>query len=301
MAAKMETARWAKAGAWLSGLLSEDTRRTLRIFSASRLSLLGLSIILFWIAIAFVGPTIAPYGFDAMSLPERLLPPSGEHLLGTDWLGHDVLSRILWGTRITILWGLLPIGLAMMIGLPTGTIAGYFGGWLSVLIMRLADLFLSVPALLLAVAIAASLGPSLLSAMLAVSVVWWPWYTRLMHAETLALKERVFVQAARGLGASDGHIMARHILPNCLSTILVRASMDLGFSVLYMAALGFIGMGAQPPSPEWGLAVSIGREYMPQFWWMCVFPGLAVFSVVFGFNTMGDGIRDAFDPEIRGR
>jgi peptide/nickel transport system permease protein len=301
MTTRLGTETLGKPSTWASRLISEERIRTFRIFFANRLSLVGLSIILFWLAVAVIGPAIAPYPYSEQHLADRLQPPGGAHVLGTDHLGRDVFSRILWGARITMIWGLLPIGVAMLIGVPTGTVAAYFGGRVEVLMMRTADLFLSIPALVLAVAIAAALGPSLFSAMVAVSIVWWPWYTRLMHAETLALKETVFVEAAKGLGASGLHIMARHILPNSVSTILVRMSMDLGFSVLYMAALGFIGMGAQPPSPEWGLAVSIGREYMPERWWMGVFPGLAVFTVVFGFNTMGDGVRDAFDPEIRGR
>jgi len=301
MTTQHATANRGGASGLAAQLLSDGTRRTFRIFFANRLSVVGVSIILIWIVVAIIGPSVAPYTYYEQHLAERLQPPGGTHVLGTDHLGRDVLSRILWGTRVTLTWGLLPIVAAVLIGVPTGIVAGYFGGWLGVSIMRLADLFLSVPALMFAVAIAAALGPSLSSALVAVSLVWWPWYTRLMHAETLALKEKVFVEAAQGLGASGVHVMLRHILPNTVSTILVRTSMDLGFSVLYMAALGFIGLGAQPPSPEWGLAVSIGREYMPEFWWMAVFSGLAVFSVVFGFNMIGDGIRDAFDPEIRGR
>lgn len=290
-----------RLGGLASTVLSEENRRTVRIFMSNRFAILGLAIVLLWVVIAFIGPAVAPYAYDDQDLVRRLQPPSAQHWLGTDWMGRDVFSRILWGARVTLSWGLMPIALALVIGVPTGAIGGYYGGWLGGLVMRVADLFLAVPALVLAIAITAALGPSLFNAMLAIAVVWWPWYTRLIHAETLALREQVFVDAARGLGASGVHILVRHILPNTLSTILVRSSMDLGFSVLYMAALGFIGMGAQPPSSEWGLMVSSGRSYMPEWWWISLCPGLAIFSVVFGFNMIGDGIRDAFDPEIRGR
>jgi peptide/nickel transport system permease protein len=301
MAANAVEAKASPLSSLASNLFSEDRRRTVRIFLDNRLSVLGLGLILFWVVVALVGPFVAPYTYDEQDIVRRLEEPSSDYLLGTDWLGRDILSRILSGARITLFWGLMPIALAIVVGVPTGAIGGYFEGWFGSLIMRLADLFLSVPALLLAIAITTALSPSIFNAMLAISVVWWPWYTRLIHAQTLSLKEQVFVEAAQGLGASGRHILIRHVLPNTLSTILVRASMDLGFSVLYMAGLGFIGLGAQPPSPEWGLMVSSGRSYMPEHWWISLFAGLAIFSVVFGFNAMGDGVRDALDPEIRGR
>ena len=284
-----------------AGFLSQDQRDILRIFLRNRLSVLGLCIVVFWIVVAIVGPTLAPLPPQEMNIMNRRSPPNASHPLGTDWLGRDVFSRVLHGTPITLMIGVVPIAIAIVIGVPTGAIAGYFGGRVETLIMRTADIFLSVPALVLAIAVTAALGPSLLNAMIAVSVVWWPWYTRLIHSQTLSLSKRVFVEAATGLGASHRTIIVRHLLPNMASSIFVRGSLDLGFAVLTMAGLGFIGMGAQAPSPEWGLAVSLGRRFMPEFWWISVFPGVAIFSVVLGFNLLGDGIRDALDPEIRGR
>ena len=284
-----------------TGFLSSDQRDILRIFLRNRLSVLGLGIVIFWLVVAIIGPALAPLPPQEMDIMNRRSPPNAAHPLGTDWLGRDVFSRVLHGTPITLLIGIVPIAIAILIGVPTGAIAGYFGGRVESLIMRTADIFLSVPALVLAIAVTAALGPSLLNAMIAVSVVWWPWYTRLIHSQTLSLSKRVFVEAAIGLGASHRSIIVRHLLPNMASSIFVRGSLDLGFAVLTMAGLGFIGMGAQAPSPEWGLAVSLGRRFMPEFWWISVFPGLAIFSVVLGFNLLGDGIRDALDPEIRGR
>lgn len=284
-----------------TSFLSQDQRDILRIFLRNRLSVLGLCIVVFWIVVAIVGPTLAPLPPQEMDIMNRRSPPNASRPLGTDWLGRDVFSRVLHGTPITLMIGVVPIAIAIVIGVPTGAIAGYFGGRVETLIMRTADIFLSVPALVLAIAVTAALGPSLLNAMIAVSVVWWPWYTRLIHSQTLSLSKRVFVEAATGLGASHRTIIVRHLLPNMASSIFVRGSLDLGFAVLTMAGLGFIGMGAQAPSPEWGLAVSLGRRFMPEFWWISVFPGVAIFSVVLGFNLLGDGIRDALDPEIRGR
>ncbi len=281
--------------------LPEGTEHTIRIFLANRMAVFGLLILLFWMFIAVAGPAIAPYHYEDQNLFERLKPPSAAHWMGTDWLGRDVFSIVLWGARITLLWGLLPIVVTMLLGVPAGAIAGFFGGWPRAIIMRLSDLFLAIPSLLLAIAITAALSPSLFNAMVAISIVWWPSYSRLVEAQTLSLKEEVFVDAARGLGASRLYIIIRHILPNCLPMLLVRGSMDIGFSILYMAALGFIGLGAQPPTPEWGVAVSSGRSYMPEYWWVSLFAGLAVFSVVLGCNLVGDGIRDAVDPKIRGR
>ena len=284
-----------------TSFLSQDQRDILRIFLRNRLSVLGLCIVVFWIVVAIVGPTLAPLPPQEMDIMNRRSPPNASRPLGTDWLGRDVFSRLLHGAPITLMIGVVPIAIAIVIGVPTGAIAGYFGGRVETLIMRTADIFLSVPALVLAIAVTAALGPSLLNAMIAVSVVWWPWYTRLIHSQTLSLSKRVFVEAATGLGASHRTIIVRHLLPNMASSIFVRGSLDLGFAVLTMAGLGFIGMGAQAPSPEWGLAVSLGRRFMPEFWWISVFPGVAIFSVVLGFNLLGDGIRDALDPEIRGR
>jgi peptide/nickel transport system permease protein len=198
-----------------------------------------------------------------------------------------------------MLAGIVPIILSLAFGVPLGALAGMYRGKTEGFIMRTADTLLAMPQLLLAIAIAAALGPSLPNAMLAVAIVRWPNYTRLIHGQTLSLKEREFIDAARALGVSRGKIILRHILPNTLSSVIVTFTTDLGFGILTMAGLSFVGMGAQPPTPEWGLAINEGRIYMPRFWWLAVFPGLAIFTLVLGCNLIGDGLRDAFDPRRR--
>jgi peptide/nickel transport system permease protein len=206
---------------------------------------------------------------------------------------------VIVGARISLTAGLIVVLLAGGIGVTLGAIAGYFGGWVNELIMRITDIFFTVPPLILALAISAALGPSITNAMAAISLVWWPGYCRLTQGEVLALKEKNFVEAARCQGATRWRIIWSHILPNAISPIIVKASMDIGFAILYTAALGFIGVGAQPPTPEWGQMVSAGRRYLPTWWWYSTFPGLAIFITVLGFNLLGDGLRDVFDPKAR--
>lgn len=284
--------------------LPQDREETLYLFLRNPLTVLGALVILTWSLVAVLAPILAPFPQDAIAathLQQRLLPPSDSHWLGTDYLGRDILSRVLFGSRITLVGGIVPIGIAMLIGTPLGAIAGFFGGRLEGAIMRIADVFLALPALVLAIVVTSALGPSLFNVMLALSIIWWPWYARLTHAQALSLKQELFVEAARGLGASRFFIVVRHILPNSIGTVLIKGSTDLGFGILTMAGLGFIGMGAQPPSPEWGLDVSVARSYLWPYWWTAFFPGLAIFSVVLGFNLVGDGLRDALDPRMRGQ
>lgn len=287
---------------WTARFASPNSEETFYLFFTNPTAIVALVIVVVWFVIAIFADRIAPYPSHATgstNLSDRFLPPSGQYWFGTDGLGRDVLSRVIMGSRVSITSGLIPIAVAVLIGVPLGALAGFFGGWLETLIMRLADLLLSLPNLVLAIAIGAVLGPSLENAMLALIAVWWPSFARVIHGQTLALKEQAFVQAARGLGLSNWQIIRQHILPNCSSTLIVMFTMDLGFGILTMASLGFVGVGAQPPSPEWGLAVSIGRANMPNWWWTSFFPGLAIFTIVLAFNLLGDAIRDALDPRKR--
>jgi peptide/nickel transport system permease protein len=276
-----------------------NLRRQARRFARNRLAVAGLVIVLFLLLIAAIGPYIAPYPEDAegaLHISERLQGPSRDHLMGTDDVGADIFSRVLIGTRLSLGVGGIVILLAVLIGIPLGALAGYFGGIVNEIIMRITDIFLTIPGLILALAIAAALGPSIRNAMIALSIVWWPGYCRLTQAQFLSLRQDVYVEAARTIGARDGRIIFRHILPNTLTPMLVKISMDLGFAILTAAGLSFIGVGAQPPTPEWGAMVSLGRKYMPEWWWYSAFPGGAIFIAVFAFNMLGDGLRDMLDP-----
>jgi peptide/nickel transport system permease protein len=232
-----------------------------------------------------------------MNLGNRLKPPSAAHWFGTDEMGNDILSRVVMATRTSLWVGLTIVGIAAVVGVPLGIAAGYFGGLTRTLIMRVTDVFLSVPGLVLALAIVAALGPGILNGIVALSIVWWPGYVRLVEAKALALRSEPFVEAARAVGAGHARILALHILPNCTSPIIVKASMDMGLAILAAASLGFVGLGAKPPAPEWGAMISVARTYMPNWWWYAVFPGVAIYLTVLGFNLFGDGLRDILDPK----
>ncbi len=268
-------------------------------FSRSPSALLGLALVAAFLLLAAIGPAIAPYPQDALGhidLSHRLLPPSASHPFGTDEMGDDILTRVLIGTRTSLWIGLTITGLAMLVGVPLGIAAGYFGGRLRSLIMRVTDVFLAVPGLVLALAIVASLGPGILHAILALAIVWWPGYVRLTEAKALTLRNEAYVEAARTMGAGHGWILVRHILPNCASPLVVKASMDMGMAVLAASSLGFIGLGAKPPAPEWGAMIATARGFMPDWWWYSAFPGLFIFLTVLGFSLFGDGLRDMLDP-----
>jgi peptide/nickel transport system permease protein len=275
---------------------------TVYTLSRSPLSVIGFFLVAIFFFAALIGPMIITHPEDirgAVHMDQKLKSPSSTHPFGTDEVGRDIYSRVVIGTRLSLQIGLIIIFVAMGIGVPLGIIAGYIGGWLNEIIMRVTDIFLSVPGLLLALAIVGALGPGITNAMLALSIVWWPGYVRLVQGKTLALREESFVEAAKSIGASKLRIVFNHILPNCTSPIIVKASMDMGMAILFAANLGFIGVGAQPPAPEWGAMISSGRNYLPDHWWMATFPGLAILVTVLGFNLLGDGLRDVLDPQSR--
>ena len=277
-------------------------RESLYLLSRNKLSLLALIILVLLALIAILAPYIAPYPedfADAAHMSEKLLPPSAQHWMGTDELGRDIFSRVLYGTRVSLRAALCAVGLSLVIGIPLGAIAGSFGGWVDNVIMRITDVFLSFPPLLLAIAMVALMGSSLNNAVLAISLSWWPWYTRLVRGQAISVKERKFVQAAETIGTSRMKIIFKHIIPNCISPVIVQASMDIGGVILTVASLSFLGLGAQLPTPEWGLMISTGRRFFPDSWWYCIFPGLAIFITVLCFNLLGDAIREILDPKTR--
>lgn len=283
---------------------ARDAKRTVRTFFRNPLSIAGLIIACGFFILGFIAPYITPYPDDvtgAIHTKQRLQAPSREHLFGTDDVGRDVYSRVIYGTRISLQIALVIVGVATCIGVPLGLMAGFSGGVIEEVIMRFTDIFLAVPGIVLAVTIVSALGPGIINVMIALSIVWWPGYVRLVRGQAKALREEVFVEASTAIGSSRARIMFRHILPNCFSVITVKMSMDMGMAILSAAGLGFIGIGAQPPSPEWGAMISGGRWYLPTWWWYAVFPGLAIWLTVLGFNLLGDGLRDVFDPKQRGR
>jgi peptide/nickel transport system permease protein len=284
------------ATAWIAPV---RRRGTLRRLVANPLSAVGLALVLFAVAVAVAAPLITPADPIAMMPDLRLQPPSLAHWMGTDDGGRDILSRIIFGTRSSLLTALGILATASVTGTAIGLAAGYFGGWIDEILMRVTDMFLAFPALVLAMGLAATLGPSLFNAMLATAVVWWPWYARLVRGQALHLKQEAFVEAARVSGASALRIAFHHILRNCLTPIIVQMSLDIGYAILTLASLSFIGLGAQPPTPEWGSMVSIGRDYFLDQWWMVTFPGLAIFLAVMAFNLLGDGLQEALSPRLR--
>jgi len=262
----------------------------------------GVLIILFFTAVALLAPFLAPYpqeGAGVPNPPNKFLPPSSAHVFGTDYLGRDILSRVILGSQVSLTVAVVVIVLAIIIGTPLGAIAGYVGGTVDELIMRVTDVFLSFPSLLLSIILLATLGPGLTNAMISLSLTWWPWYTRIMRAQAVSLRERTYVDAARVMGVSNLWILLRHILPNAITPILVQGTMDMSSAILAEAGLSFIGLGAQAPSPEWGLMVSTGRIYILNYWWFPTFPGLAIFAIAVAFNLFGDGLREILDPKTR--
>ncbi|MHB8778821.1 MAG: ABC transporter permease [Anaerolineales bacterium] len=272
-------------------------RRSLRSLRRNPMAMLGLVIILFWAVAATIAPFTSMRDPLAQTIGDRLKPPSSQYWFGTDELGRDVFSRVIYGARISLPIGFVVIMFAVMMGLLVGASAGYIGGTYDLLIMRLADITLAFPSIVLALAIAAVLGPSITNALIAMVLVWWPEYARLMRSQVLSVKHNEYVMAAIALGASRNRILMIHILPNTFAPILVKASLDAGSAILNIAALSFIGLGAVPPTPEWGAMISTGR-YQFYSWWLTTFPGLAILMVVLGYNFLGEGVRDSFDPRM---
>ncbi len=280
-----------------------DIRLSLYLFSRSPLSVIGMVLVGAFFLIALIGPLIVSFPEDAtgaVHMSQKLTAPDSQFYFGTDEMGRDVYTRVILGTRISLKIGLIIVCVAMGIGVPLGITAGFVGGWVNEVIMRITDIFLAIPGLILALAIIGALGPGITNSMIALSIVWWPGYVRLVQGKTLSLKEESFVEAAKSVGAGKARIIFLHILPNCTSPIIIKASMDMGMAILAAAGLGFVGVGAQPPAPEWGAMISIARNYLPNWWWYATFPGLAIFITVLGFNLLGDGLRDILDPQSRG-
>jgi len=265
------------------------------------LTLAGVLIIGALVGIALVASLIAPADPTRTNLEIRFDPPTRAHPFGTDQLGRDILSRVIYGTRVSLRIAILTAVIATTIGAPLGIVSGYFRGRVDDLLMRLTDMFMAFPRLILAMAIAAALRPSLENVIIAISLAAWPAYARLARSVTLGLREETFVEAARALGAGSMRILSRHVLPGVLSPLVIQISLDMGGIILTAAGLGFIGIGAQPPTPEWGVMIADGRNYITQQWWVSTFPGIAIALVVLGFNLLGDGIRDLLDPRLRGR
>ncbi len=266
------------------------------------LFLVGLSVVAALLFAAIFAPYITPFPQDAghgINFAEKLKPPSLKHFFGADALGRDIFTRVVFGTRMSLKIGFTVIFVALAIGVPLGLIAGFFGGKIDELIMRVSDMFLAFPPLLLPMAIAAALGPSIMNAMIAIAISWFPWYVRLIRAQVLTVKEELYVESARSIGVSRSMILIRHILPNSLAPIIIQASMDMGYAILAAASLSFIGVGARPPTVEWGLMITSARAYFLDYWWTVTFPGLAIFVSVLAFNLVGDGLRDILDPKIR--
>ncbi len=272
---------------------------TLRILARNPSAVIGGIIIAVMVLLAVCAPLLAPFDPVKLSLPDRLLAPGAGHFFGTDELGRDIFTRVLYGARISLSIGLLVIGVAGVSGAIIGATSGYFGGKIDSVIMRAMDVILSFPSLVLALALAAAMGPSLVNAIFATAFVMIPKFARMVRGEALAVREMPFVAASRVAGAGHGFIIRRHILPNCLNSAIVLATLTLGDAILIAASLSFIGLGAQPPTPEWGAMIASGRKFLMDQWWYATFPGLFILFTVIGFNILGDALRDVLDPRIR--
>ncbi len=276
--------------------------RRFRRMGGNPFGVAGAVIVVVLLLVALLSPWIVPYpeAVAGQVLPAlRFAPPSLAHPFGANELGQDIFSLVIAGSRVTLFAALAVVIIGTVAGTLIGGIAGYAGGWIDEVLMRTTDLVLSLPSLIMAIAVAAALGPGIPNMVVAIAVSWWPSYARLIRGEVLSKREELFVVAARAAGAHWTRILGRHILPNISAIIIVRMSLDVGYAILTIASLGFIGIGVRPPTPEWGVLLSIARLNMPNFWWTAVFPGLAIFVAVLGFNLFGDGVRLAFDPRSR--
>lgn len=273
----------------------EAWRRLLK----SKIGIAGLAIIIFMILVAASAPILAPYSPFKQNILSRYKAPSPAHLLGTDEMGRDILSRIIYGSRISLQVGLVSVSLALVFGVSFGLLAGYYGGKLDMLIMRFMDIMLAFPSILLAIGIVAILGPQLKNAMLAIGIINVPRFARIVRSSVLSIKESEYISAARALGAGDLRIIFKHLLPNAMAPLIVQTTLSIATAILEAAALSFLGLGAQPPSPEWGAMLSDARSSLQKAPWVAAFPGLAIIFGVLGFNLLGDGLRDALDPKMK--
>ncbi|GLH65264.1 MULTISPECIES: nickel transporter permease [Bacillaceae] len=270
-----------------------------RRFRKNKMALVGLGIVVFFILLAIFAPLLAPYDFKEQNLAERLQPPSSKHLFGTDDFGRDIFSRVIYGARISLWVGFFSVLGSVIVGSMLGIIAGYYGRWIDGIISRLFDIMLAFPSILLAIGIVAVLGPSLQNALIAIAVINIPNFGRLIRSRVLSIKQEEYVMAAKAIGMSDMRILFHHILPNSMAPIIVQGTLAIATAIIEAAALGFLGLGAQPPNPEWGKMLADSKDFLTQAPWTMIFPGLAIMLTVLGFNLMGDGLRDALDPRMK--
>jgi peptide/nickel transport system permease protein len=283
--------------------VSEETispwKEAWKSFKKNKTALIGLGIVVFFVVLAFIGPAIAPQGINEQNFDKRLEAPSAEHWLGTDDFGRDILSRIIHGARISLSVGFFAVVGSAVVGSLLGIVAGYYGRWVDTIISRFFDILLAFPSILLAIAVVAALGPSLRNALIAIAIINIPNFGRLIRSRVLSVKQEEYVMAAKAIGMSDRRILFSHVLPNSMAPIIVQGTLAIATAILEAAALGFLGLGAQPPDPEWGKMLSDARKYMLDAPWTMIFPGLAIMLTVLGFNLMGDGLRDALDPKMK--
>lgn len=274
-------------------------REAWKSFKKNKFALVGAGIVVFFIIIAILAPVIAPYGVNEQVLSNRNAPPSADHWFGTDDFGRDILSRVMFGARISLWVGFVAVMGSIVIGCFLGVIAGYYGRWIDTLISRIFDIMLAFPSILLAIAVVAVLGPSLQNALIAIALINVPNFGRLIRSKVLSVKQEEYIMAAKAIGMSDARILFHHVLPNSLAPIIVQGTLAIATAIIEAAALGFLGMGAQPPEPEWGKMLADSRQYIIQAPWTVLFPGVAIMLTVLGFNLMGDGLRDALDPRMK--
>jgi ABC-type dipeptide/oligopeptide/nickel transport system permease subunit len=274
---------------------------TLRRLARHRLALLGAALVLGFLNLAIFAPQIAPHDPYKFSLRNKLLPPSSLYPLGTDELGRDILSRIIHGTRVSLMMAVISVAIGFALGTPIGAISGFYGGLFDILVQRLVDILMAFPGILLAIVVVAILGPGLWNAMLAVGITFIPTYVRIVRGAVLELRDKEFVEAAKALGATGTRIIWRHIFPNCVAPIIVLSTLQMASAILWASGLGYLGLGAQPPTPEWGTMLGRSQTYVRVAPHVAIFPGLAIALAVLGFNLLGDGLRDALDPRLKGR
>ncbi len=285
-------AKVVRSGPWRDGI---------RLFIRNRTAVVGLIIVLLFIVLALIAPWITRYEYTAQVLADRLQPPSAKHWFGTDDLGRDIFTRTIYGARISLWVGFLSVFGSIVIGTLLGIVAGFYGKWVDMIISRVFDILLAFPGILLAIAIVAILGPSLQNALYAIAIVNIPTYGRLVRARVLSLRQEEFITAARAIGVRDARLLFRHILPNSLTPLIVQGTLGVATAIIEAAGLGFLGLGAQPPEPEWGKMLSDSRQFIQTAPWTVIFPGVCILLTSLGFNLMGDGLRDTFDPKLKNR